>query len=287
MPRSVYFIANTEPVVTVLAGYFKARGWQWLQYPLADMPAVEYLLVLEPFQIGMEMYSLSNAWKPWLMGAYPQTRLIVASFQHSRHSNCLNLLDLPDNINTWLEKTRPVSDFPLVDSGVEAADQKYVDPWNFDLVRSGQNLNERMKKFVTGHEEAKSFFALMTTIRKDLKDLETYRERNNLEKAISANKSLNELWEYFDHRWNYYSSIFDYLPYQNAIRTIANSVEFLRKNLPEDIYRPILQTENDRITAYSTLLKKLPVEEIEKELDTILNTMRKDMEPYIFIEKEW
>jgi len=267
MSREIHYIANTDSIKNVLSGYFEKRGWKWLEYPILEMPEVDFLLILEPFRIGTDLCTISTAWKPWLMEFQPRTRLIVAAFSRSRHSNCLNLLDLPDNIDSWLEKVRPVSDFPLIDSGDLDENQKplYVDPFSFDLASSGKSLNKQMRKFVTGHEASKNFVSQVTGIRKQFKDLELYEKKNGLQKVAEIKNNLSNLWEYFHHRWNYYSTVFDYLPYQKAICKIRKNVAFLKITIPQGRYS----------------------QEVEEALDVIINTTRNEMEPYIFPEKHW
>ena len=114
MPQSIHYIANNESILPALGQYFRERSFDWVKYCINEAPVAEYLFIVEPFSIGTELYAISSTWKPWLMEFQPNIRLIVAAYSRTQNPNCLDLLDLPNDLSAWLKKTRPMSDFPLV-----------------------------------------------------------------------------------------------------------------------------------------------------------------------------
>ena len=277
MPRRIHYIANNDLILPTVAQYFETQGYDWAKYPIKETPETDYLLIIEPLRIGAELYAISTTWKPWLMEFRPHTRLIVAAYARSQHPNCLNLLDLPSDLPAWLEKTLPVSAFPLVETKPENSGERsdFVDPWAFDLTKPGNDLNLQMRKFVIGHEESKSLFAQIAAMRKLIADMRYYQSQLENDKSDEeaqgrwqeAWEGLLKLWVYFYHRWGYYSKVFDYVPYQEAIAKIRSNVEQFKKDI-------------EKVTASGQHIKITP-------LDTMIKTMKKDMMPYIFPETYW
>ncbi len=276
LPR-IHYIANNDAILPTLGQYFQTRGYEWIAYPIRETPAADYLFIVEPFRIRSELYAISTTWKPWLMEFCPQTRLIVAAYAQSLHPNCVNLLDLPDDLTGWLENTLPVSAFPLIyaEAGDEGEKSKFIDPWAFDLVKLGNDLNLQMRKFVIGHEESKSLFAQIAALRKQLQDLKHYQqyldksnEKTDLEqKWRAAREQIEKLWDYFYHRWKYYSDVFEYLPYQQA----SSKIKYIVDKLANDMEAVAETDQYPEITP----------------LDALIQIIKKEMMPYIFPEDYW
>ncbi len=272
MPKRIHYIASNPVVLSVLSQYIQSKDFEWLEYSIPERPEAEYLMIVEPFQIGSELYALSSAWKPWLMEFRPNTRLIVTAFAQSRHSNCLNLLDLPDNLETWIQKVPPLSDFPMADTGKgnDTGGEIFIDPWGFGLVKPGYDLQALMRKFVTGHEESKSFFAQMVAMQQQFEGLQYYRRVEmemsvvDFEKTKVLGEGLVKNWDYFIHRWNHYSKVFKYVPYQEAIQKI-----------------------NGHRIEMNGILKNEQYLETKNPLKEILQIMNKEMKRYIFPEHYW
>lgn len=273
MLQRIDYIANKDAkVISRLKKYLQNQGYDSVKYNIDKAPPAEFLLIVEPFGIDSELYAISTTWKPWLMEFRPNTRLIVAAYAQSRHPNCIDLLDLPGDMKGWLAKTRPVSDFPLIETKKDTKDEKmkYVDPWMFDLVKTGNDLNLQMRKFIFGHEESKSLFAQITSMRKALLDLKYYSSKNAApgnQDAAQAKAILENLWDYFYHRWSYYSKVFDFVPYQGAIVKI-------RKNVKK------IYTIMDNATSTDQYPEVVL-------LDEMIQTIKKEMMPYIFPEEYW
>lgn len=273
MRQSIYYIANNPDVQPVLGQYFQAQGYRWEEYPIKEQPQVDYLVIVEPVRIGKELYTLSSAWKPWLMDRRPQTRLIVAAFAQSHHSNCLNLLNLPENLKEWLKGVRVITDFPMVKSVDEHGTEQYVDPWNFGLISPGYDLQARMKKFVTGHfyYEHSSLSGQIINIKKIFIDL-SHTDLSKSDLPAVKKEMLEELENkinYFTHRWKHYSPLFEFVPYQKAIDKIREDIQELTEAI-ESI------RQGKKINAWN----KLPLR------DT-LETIKKEMNRYIFPEEYW
>lgn len=275
MLQRIHYIANNRVVLPILSQYVqRSNNFEWIEYSILQRPEVEYLIILEPFRIESELFTLSSAWKPWLKEFRPKTRLIVAAFAQSRHSNCLNLLDLPANLELWLQNVPPVSDFSMANTGkvTDAGEAIFVDTWDFGLSNPGYHLKSQMRKFITGHEETKSFYAQMVDMQQQLNGLQYYYEvvkkddvsEDEKAKERSFREGLLKNWGYFEHRWHYYSAVLDYVPYQEAINKIQQNIGEMKDVLKSGQYSGA----------------KNPLQEI-------LQIMRKEMYPYIFPEELW
>jgi hypothetical protein len=184
------------------------------------------------------------------------------------------LLDLPDNLAAWLQNVPPVSDFPMADTGKvnDDGDAIFVDTWGFGLSNLGYDLNSQIRKFITGHEETKSFYAQMVVMQQQLEGLQYYQGKvkkgdaseDEKDKEQSFREGLLKNWSYFEHRWHYYSAILDYVPYQEAINKIQQNIKEMKD-----------------------ILKKGQYSGTKNPLQEILQIMKKEMRPYIFPEELW
>lgn len=281
MPKCIHYIASNPRITQLLGEYMFNQGFEWTPYDLKTAPEVELLLIVEPVEIENELFAISTAWKAWMMEFRPATTFLVAAFVQSEHPNCLDLSDLPASLSERLTYAKALRDYPLLNSGMKSEDGKiiYVDPWAFNLPKPGYELKERLKRFVDGHDATRSFLAQIATIRSEVLllrsyqegkiDAETLRDSAGIEVKSKerARKDLEQIERYFENRLKHYEKIFDYLPYQDTIKTLMADIE-------NGIVKPKLS-------------KRKLDESVLQHLDNIILTTKRSILPYIYPEAYW
>lgn len=280
--EKIHLISNNNYILPVLIEYLNQQGFESITIPIQNPPMSEssyhpngsscdviladmipqdgYLLLVEPFQIGLEWYNISTSWKPWLMEHRPFVNLLVAAFEESNHTNCLNLLNLPPNLKDWVKTVKIVSSFRLVESYIKG-ELKYIDPWEIGLAQPGINLNAKMRKFINGHESSKSLIAQVAKIRNKLID-QKVRKLTTIEY-----EKCSRSWELISGRWDYYSKESSFVPYQMKMHQLREEVKEIKKEL-----------EEATVTFHSPDIKKF---------DLLIDATNKDLAPYIFPELYW
>ena len=227
---TIHYIAHNDAVLKPLREqYFAAQGIDLHDYTQRDTDTdVNTLLLIEPIQINKDYYAISSAWKPWLMEHHPHLRLIVGGFGKSLHPNALNLLDLPLDFKAWLSEKQPVSAFRFVEVASEETEaegpkKQLIDLWNLDLPLRGKALNQDLRKFFEGHEMDRDYFFK-----------EIGKMKSLLHKVASNQSDTSQIWgelshlrERFVFRWKYYDHLFDWVPYQDAVKKVRE----IMKNL--------------------------------------------------------
>lgn len=218
---TVYYIGNHEPILVPLEQYFVTQNIAFEPYPLKSSPKVDYLLIVEPVKIGKEFYSLSTTWKPWLMIHAPKTRLMVAGYVESKHRSCLNLLDLPANLDEWLNEVPEVMSYRLINVGTEGK-EVWFDPWAIELSKVGQDHNQMMRRLYLGHTRKTGNGRLMEEIsglKKEFEDFLFYRDKSHEANNIEHIQRVKEICSSsiprlttFQHRLQNYQPAIEWLP---------------------------------------------------------------------------
>jgi hypothetical protein len=231
----IYYIGDKPAVVAALSAWLEQHQMRMQPYPLSEMPEVDYLLLIEPIQIGSMMYSVSKIWKNYLFVEAPATRLAVAAYGQSSHPNYLNLLDLPDHPKSYFEGLLPVGAFSPQYAGHRTfLGQKtdvYADPWERFLSMNGQDIKQDLERFIEGHDKSSSFYDTILDIRTNLVNLE-YRLKggghlNDQEKILALKKNIYKSWNYMQLRWNYYQQYFRWLPFHHTVVQIQEKLNVL------------------------------------------------------------
>jgi hypothetical protein len=264
---TIFYITTKKSIVQHLAEYCAVQQINLIAYTVQKCPKVDYLLIIEPIEIGPTKYSLSKVWKSWLFVHAPQTKLITAIYAHSAHSNNLNLLKLPVNLSEFLEQTLPVGAFsPQYAGSKPIKGQKkdvYNDPWERFLTLNGHDIKKEMEKFIEGHDKNNSFYEIILNIRTNLKNLE-YRlnPEHNLYDQQEINQLINDTtrsWEYMQIRWNYYLKYFEWLPFHDTIQDISKIMYELGEKMND-----LSNTENLPPSEWLSYLNKLVEEGIQQ-----------------------
>jgi hypothetical protein len=284
MSEVIHFLCNKRPInegqmPPALAEYFKRQGAYLEPYSIKDKPAAQYLLIIEPIQMGFDLYACSSIWKAWLLKHKPDTRLIVAGYHSAaglNHSNYLDLLNLPkDFANQYLTKVRAVSAFTLTPitnrSSASSENQRYEDRWATGLPITGHRIETQMRRFIEGHDlgNKSSFSNQMTNIRrliKDLIDLQGMEDEFKVMIKLRVDQLIQE-WDEFKIRWTFYKVFFEWLPFRDAYESIDSAMKKL------DVIIKNLKRSTENLNA----------ELIEKIRDAV----EKEIQPFILPGDSW
>jgi hypothetical protein len=239
---NIHYIATKKYVIQALKDYCSAQGINLIQYEPELWSEIRNLLIVEPVEIGTDLFALSTIWKPWLMEHRPEIKLFFAGFAESTHQNYLNLLELPDALAEWFENGNSVGAYPLQYAGViERNDRKYDkynDPWNRLLPLTGRDMKKQMKKFTDGHDRSSSFFVQVSRLRKSLVDIRFLLQQNpgdnitqsKIDSDLSeSRKDAIEEWGYLRLRWDFYKKYFDSMPFTATTKKIYEIMKDLEK----------------------------------------------------------
>lgn len=274
---TVFYIGNHDPMLEPLRQYFTAQDIV-LEPFSTTAPKVDYLLMIEPFKIGREFYSLSTTWKPWLIVNASDTRLMVAGYAESTHTSCLNLLDLPPDIKPWLEKVPPISSYRLITPAEEEEIQDLFDPWTIGLIKPGKEHNQMMRRFYLGHTSTSGEGSLISQIgmmKKLCGDMIMYEKKSMEEgqgaywdKKLESKATALKVWKDFKYRLDFYLPFLKVLP--DGLRKVL-TLENISKELEDVLNSPTIPN----------------LEHIKKQLKELLQDMKFKVRPFVFPEESW
>ena len=157
-------------------------------------------LVIEPFKIKSIYSTISPIWKRYLAIYSPETKLIVMGFCNFQSRNYIDLLNLPEDFNAYVENALPVS-----------AD------WEIPI--DGANMLDYLKHFFAGHG-GNSLLSKLNQLKQSINIAHT--------QIINKESPFQEIWdelllpyakpEWFEliNRWKNYYPYFEYLPFYPA-----------------------------------------------------------------------
>lgn len=228
---TIYYLANKgSSTMQQLAAHYSPQGFHFVPWDIKAPPAldeVKYLLLLEPFEAGIDRFAVSLLWKQWLYLRAPHIRLVVASFTGvDRHSNVLPLLYPPSNLVDWLAKVKPIADFPFYHADTtEMAGIKidiYKDAWELGLPHSGEPAKIRMKRFIDGHDRSNSFFEQVGRLRARLINLKL-----DMENKYEGNRPthIKADFKMMQNRWAYYKPLLEWMPFWKELAEVEQRLE--------------------------------------------------------------
>lgn len=203
----------------------------------------------------------------------PHIHLLVATFAKSRHSNFLNLADLPLALAEKLKKTRAVEEFvpdysrTITTNGIKQ--DLFFDPWEISIPLSGQDMKEVMIRFVKGHDKTNSYFEKLICLRKFMIDLEYWQNKKDnqyKDKISDFYEKIEGEWELLENRWNQYKGLMPFLPFNTSADRIIEQMVELKKLIESE------QWENQKVVPNISL-----IENIREELE-------QHFLPYIYAE---
>lgn len=238
--RKIHYIPGNEGAVNLLQKYLHFQNYQFEEYDLGKIDKnTLYLILVEPCKIGTQYFTINKIWKRFLQGNGYSTKLIVASYSNCEHSNHLDLLNLPANLEKWLEGIRKVDDFKI-DRLIIDDEEILNDTWECNgncqtrWNQRGYTMESRLQRFFDGHRErslAKYLIGIRQTMNMardeiEATDEEAYTYQEVLDKIVI--KFGKKEWEQLDERRRHYFPLFRYLPFQPTLEKIENLMEEIR-----------------------------------------------------------
>ena len=238
---TIHYLSSKKGIIDHLVSLYHEEGIVFEPFSSdLTLKTVQYLLLIEPFEDNSEYFAASKLWKNWLAQKAPYVHLIVATFAHSRHSNFINLADLPRSLKNQFASVVPVKEFvPEYSHTVKINNVKrhiMFDPWNIYLPLSGQDINKVMERFIRGHDKSYSYFEQLGRIRKDMDDLIYWKEKqkNQAKKSLELTQKIHHLYkniqkelDYLLNRWNQYEGLMSFLPFQKSASIIKEQMDVL------------------------------------------------------------
>lgn len=166
------------------------------------------LIIFEPVKIGGIYYSVYKVWKRYIEVRFPSSRIIVAGFINHQSPNYIDLLNLPEDFQTFVSHALPVS-------------------LNWEAPIECADVLERMKQFFKGHGKD-SLISQLNKIQQSLNvayvtAMEKEGDFQEIQDLLLTPYFIPE-WEELRRRWDYYSSFFEYLPFLPVMKSIGKAV---------------------------------------------------------------
>lgn len=157
--------------------------------------------------------SVEALWWRFLRQHYPTHRLLLASFQTSRHPNQLDLLALPEAPLAWRNLTEP-------------AHQQEKPP-----ASGGMDLEDKLRRFFSGHGED-SVIAVINRLRLivQMAEREVVMEQTpypEVYRDLLAPAQLAAKWSEWQNRWVNYYPLFQQTPFAAVLRSVARDLHTL------------------------------------------------------------
>lgn len=275
----IYFLSTKPAVAKLLEEYCKAQNIILKPYPDDTEISMEYLMIIEPIQIGFRYFSLSGLWKAWLMDTAPHTKLIVATHAKRQHPNVLNLLDLPVSLSEWLEEISPVAAFVPQYGGYQVINEQkydqYADPWDRYSLRTGKQIRSEIENFLKGHDGDHSFRAQLMRVKKAVEDIaDMMINRDDFpsdfleQKTTEYRETIFSNWKKLFDRWEYYQAFFAWLPFRSTTDKMKDYLDELSKHI-QDLQK------NEKLVPNVVLTQQ------------ISDLLEKELQPYVYYEDNY
>ncbi|WP_148270448.1 hypothetical protein [Haliscomenobacter hydrossis] len=197
--------------------------WVWLQQAnepvLGEADDSKVLVLRSPVQVGSILASPERPWKKYLANQAPNTIFIIAGFAGIQHRNYLDLLDLPEDLESFVRQALPAGQ-------------------NWEPINTGAaDMTEKLKNFFSGHGN-ESIMDILSRIQRALKmtmDAVKTQNRNFQEVADFLLADLPEQWQTVESRWQRYFFLFNCLPFFDL---------FEKSNILIQNLKPYFEQEN-------------------------------------------
>lgn len=212
--KNFYYICDRvfSPIPRILndkyikSHHFRETGFKDGHVVLNDESV---LIIFEPVKIGEIYYSVYKVWKRYVEVRFPPSRIIVAGFINHQSHNYIDLLNLPEDFQTFTSNALPVS----------------VD---WDIPVECLDLLEKMRSFFEGHGKD-SLISQLNKIQQSLNVAYVTAMEGEDDDFQEIRDSLLTPyfipeWEELRRRWDYYSSFFEYLPFMPVMKSIGKAV---------------------------------------------------------------
>ena len=197
----IQIYSSDAQIVEGLIRRYPNEQWVWFQKAnelvVGEADDSKVIVLRSPVQIGSILASPERAWKKYLANQAPNTIFIIAGFVETQHSNYLDLLDLPEDLESFVNQALPAGQ-------------------NWEPINTGAaDMTEKLKSFFSGHGKD-SVLDILSRILRPLKmtlDAVIVQHRNFQEAADFLLTELPEHWQSLESRWQRYFFLFNCLPF--------------------------------------------------------------------------
>lgn len=199
---TIHFICNNELIKPKLKAYFEEQNIAFRTYNFQkEKPKqVPYLLIVEPFRIREDYYSIHKIWQTYFVKqGFTEMKIIVAGFYECSCNNYLNLLKVPNNFWDWKEILLSLEN-----------------GWCIGDTGFNREVTRPMKNFFKGHDQ-RSLFQKLNYWQQSVKNIH-YAIQGEINKTYAqAIKRIFPLarrqWIEFQNRWRNYHIFFTCCPF--------------------------------------------------------------------------
>lgn len=244
-------IANNEDFIKTLEKYFSVQGEGFQSYKPPfdkdlDTKKGDVLILQEPIIINNNYLSVSLCWKRYLKLHSPKTILIIAGIGKIQDANYLDLLQLPDDVQTFIESAKQVEEewIPTTSGGIDVA--------------------KKLNRFFEGHgdESVTDELYKMLRICKIAKDELTIHKTDfeSVKNELLLANKLPHKWNVLQSRWQFYMPFFRGLPFFSHFQALDEILETLAPFFTSDCEKEDLFWKTDcveRLEMLKTGLEKI------------------------------
>ena len=242
--KDIRFVATDHRVSGSLERYFEQNGFKLKPFQIPSENAEvfskidEVLLLVCPIYCCGVYLSVEAIWKRHLQLFSPETLLLIAGFKGDRHSNYLDLFNLPADLNDFLKNTRTAKE-----------------KWE-PVFSGGLDMKEKLKRFFQGHGDESvtdilhKILRVLNIAQKEMDNYHTSYEE--LKTELIHPSRLSEKWLELKNRWVNYYPFFEFLPFRQVFYSVDHLFKvvtpYFTSNCEEEyLFRELKCKENLKI----------------------------------------
>jgi len=187
---------------------------------VSELEKVDALLLHAPIKVYEEYIYYGEIWKAYLLHQKIEVKLIEVGFGPVHSKNYLNLLELPNQLEGVLHNA-------------ESIKMTALQPFSV-----GIDLREKMKRFWDGHGK-ESVGEVLYKIKRKIHLIDRELERGDwaYKKIIETyfdDNYIQQQWQKFINRWNYYAPYFKYSPFCHKFTNINQIISSIHPFFKDD-----------------------------------------------------
>ena len=211
-----YAVEKNDIEFVETADVFELEGEVW--------KACDAVLLSTPIKVYEEYINYIGIWKAYMLHQKGNAKLLEVGFRVTSSKNYLNLLELPEKLEEAVDRAETIKKAKFLPH-----------PMNLDL-------REKMKRFWDGHGK-ESVGEVLYKIKRKIHLIDRELERGDWEyqKIIAEyfdDNYIQQQWQKFINRWNYYSPYFKYSPFchkfTNINQIISSIHPFFKEHFNEE-----------------------------------------------------
>lgn len=214
----IAYIATNRRIGKTLESYFlqhklEPKSVGFSDTDPIDLKGINILLIVNPFRCNNIYISAEAIWKKHLHLNKPDTTLLTAGFKSVKHSNYIDLLQLPDDPHAFIAQAK-------------VAAEKWDPPFS-----GGLNIEDKLKRFYQGHGDDSVTDVLHTIIRIfSIANVEMKQYGTSFDELRADLFFLNgvrEKWVVLKNRWVNYLPFFRCLPFWNTFSEVDKMFDYI------------------------------------------------------------